>query len=534
MASKRSKKTSVTAMMIQERADYDAAKESKFVRRRTGLAAGGGGFAYHFRRENDYYNLIEKARDMDRNDAIVGTTIGRVVDNVVQNGFTLNPQTGDSKLDNDIKQRWYEECEDPDAMDVSGEMTFQEQERIVMRQVLLDGDSIISGTEEGPLQIFESHEVGTRNRKEGTHLGVTLDKDTRTRKRYWIAKDKVGANHGRGKETSLPLAVRDSGGLRQVFHVFDRKRSSMTRGVTSLAPVFAVTGMIDDINFAKLVQQQFVSCFVLLRELAANAPVDDLPNEGFGSDSSEEYTPSGKLQAVDDLTPALELQGRRGEKLSGFSPNVPNAEFFQQFRQQISMFGSALNTSPEQVLLDFSMSNFVGYRGAINEARKGYRGWQRMLIKRFHSPVYKWKLHKWSEDDATLRNALERKRGVASGKFRPFRHKWQPPNFEYLEPVNDAAADLLRVRNTLTSRRRLHAERSQDWYEIADEQVEDSRYYIERCLQAATDMNSAYPDNPMPFTWRDFYSSPTSDGIQIGIQAGQPPTDASKGSSNDE
>jgi len=288
---------------------------------------------------------------------------------VVQDGFTLNPQTGDSKLDNDLKQRWQEESEDAEAMDVAGEMTFQEQERIVLRQVLLDGDSIISGTEDGPLQIFESHEIGTRNKKENTHLGVTLDKDTRTRRKYWVAKDKVGASHGRGKEESTPLAVRDSEGLRQVFHVFDRKRSSMTRGVTSLAPVFAVTGMIDDINFAKLVQQQFVSCFVLLRELAANAPIDDLPNEGVGDDTTEEYTPSGKLQAVDNLTPALELQGRKGEKLSGFSPNVPNAEFFQQFRQQVSMFGSALNTSPEQVLLDFSMSNFVGSRGAINEAR---------------------------------------------------------------------------------------------------------------------------------------------------------------------
>lgn len=46
------------------RADYDFMKESRFIRRRTGLASGGAAADYHIRSEEDYYKGIEKARDV--------------------------------------------------------------------------------------------------------------------------------------------------------------------------------------------------------------------------------------------------------------------------------------------------------------------------------------------------------------------------------------------------------------------------------------------------------------------------------------
>jgi len=64
------------------RADYDMTRQSRFVRRRVGVAAQGSDENYHFRTESKYYEAIEQARDMDRNDGLVGILADRRVDNI--------------------------------------------------------------------------------------------------------------------------------------------------------------------------------------------------------------------------------------------------------------------------------------------------------------------------------------------------------------------------------------------------------------------------------------------------------------------
>ena len=46
--------------------DYRMSRESRFVRRRTGIPTNGDSADWHYRNETDYYRDIEKARDMDR------------------------------------------------------------------------------------------------------------------------------------------------------------------------------------------------------------------------------------------------------------------------------------------------------------------------------------------------------------------------------------------------------------------------------------------------------------------------------------
>ena len=157
------------------RADYDATRQSRFVRRRVGVAAQGSDENYHFRTESKYYELIEQARDMDRNDGLVGTLADRRVDNIVQQGFTLDTKTGDKKLDLDLWQRWQSFASDPELCDIAGEMTFHEMERFVCRAESIDGDIIGVGTEDGPLQLHEAHAVQTSTKIDNTFLGVTRD-----------------------------------------------------------------------------------------------------------------------------------------------------------------------------------------------------------------------------------------------------------------------------------------------------------------------------------------------------------------------
>ncbi len=59
--------------------------------------------------------MMEVARDMDRNDAVIGQALDRYSTNVVQDGFTLDPQTGDDDINALITEYWREWSKDPKA-----------------------------------------------------------------------------------------------------------------------------------------------------------------------------------------------------------------------------------------------------------------------------------------------------------------------------------------------------------------------------------------------------------------------------------
>jgi lambda family phage portal protein len=484
------------------RADYDATRQSRFVRRRTGVAPMGSNADYHFRSESKYYDLIEQARDMDRNDSLVGILADRRVDNIVQSGFTLDPKTGDKKLDLDLWQRWEDFSNNADSCDITGEMTWKELERICCRAESIDGDIVVIGTEGGQFQIIEAHTIQTSTKIENTFLGVTRDQYGK-RLQYHLREE---LNEFASKGQSRPVEVRNEKGVRQLFHVYNPNRSTATRGVTQLAPVFSMSGMLEDVNFAKLVQQQVVSCFAIFRKMAAGS--SSLPSvDGYG-DSTQERTSSGTRQ-IEGVSPGMEIVGLPGEELQGFSPNVPNSEYFQQVRLLLQIIGVNFGLPLCLVLMDGSETNFSGWRGAVDEARKGFVADQKNLVRRLNDPAYRWKLSQWIEKDPALRKAAK-KLGD-----RIYSHNWNLPTWSYIEPVADAEGDAKQLRNALTSPRRMHAARGKDWETIAEEIVEDNVYAIERGQQKANELNAKLGTT---LTWRDLIALPMQEGTTVSLQ----------------
>jgi len=348
------KTRSIQSAFADIRADYDASRHTRFVRRRTGVAPMGSGADYHFRNESKYYDLIEQARDMDRNDALVGILADRRVDNIVQSGFVLDPKTGDKGVDNALWQWWEDFSTDPDQCDIAGECTWKEMERQVCRSESIDGDIVVTGTEVGSFQMLESHLIRTKSTMENTFLGVTTNKHGK-REQYHVAEE-TGV-FGQFTDTT-PIAVRDADGIRQVFHVYNPKRVNVTRGVTQLAPIFSISGMLEDINFAKLVQQQVVSCFAIFRKLAAGQ--SSIPSvDGVYGEGSTEQTASGVRQ-LEGVSPGMEIIGQPGEELTGFSPAVPNGEYFTQVKLILQITGVNFGLPLCLVLMDGSETNFSG------------------------------------------------------------------------------------------------------------------------------------------------------------------------------
>lgn len=468
------------------RADYEAAKTSRFRRRRRGLSPTGSGADYHYRNESDYLKIMEYARDMDRNDMIVGQMVDRAVINEIQDGFTLDAQTGDAGVDGELEGHWKEWTEDKEQCDAAGEKNFHDIEYMSSRATKVDGDILALPLHEGCLELVEGHRLRTPSgTRRNVVCGVLLD-ERRRRLEYWLTRDDVDPLAALTRVADIkPYPARDAEGHRQVFQIYNPKRASQTRGVSALAPIFNPAGMYEDIQFAKLVQQQVVSCFAIFREMDAQGLMGIDP-EALGALMAERLADGG-TRTIEGLGPGMMLAGLPGEKLTGFSPNVPNQEFFSHMRMILQIVGVNLGLPLVLVLLDASETNFSGWRGAIDAARMGFRWNQTGLINNLHKPVYLWKCRQWIAEDPALARALAR----LGKKF--FAHLWNRPKWPYIQPMQDAQAEALRVEKRLTSPRRMHAESGREWPEVANEIVEDNALIIAAAIAKAEELNRMSP-----------------------------------------
>jgi hypothetical protein len=163
------------------------------------------------------------------------------------------------------------------------------------------------------------------------------------------------------------------------------------------------------------------------------------------------------------------------------------------------------------VLMDASETNFSGWRGAIDQARLGFRRNQRRLYTRFHKPVYQTKVRQWMAADPSFYRASQRN-GIDI-----FSHRWNAPTWPYIQPLQDASADLLRIRNGLISQRRRCAERGLDWDDLRREITEDNAAMISDAQEKAGELNKKYPG--LNVTWREIANVATPDGVQIAVNS---------------
>jgi len=123
-------------------------------------------------------------------------------------------------------------------------------------------------------------------------------------------------------------------------------------------------------------------------------------------------------------------------------------------------------------------------------------------------------VRQWIADSPILQ-AIARQKEV-----NLFGHRFITGAFAYIEPLKDASADLLRLRNAMISPRRRAAERNLDYQDLVKEICDDNGLMIESAFQRAEELNQKYPS--LGVTWREVASLPTPDGVKITLNAAAP------------
>lgn len=508
----------------QIKSDYRAGKSSRFMSRLRGVSSSGSGADYHIRNPMQWLYQLELIRDFDRNNYIVGQAITRLVANVIQEGIVLDPNTGDDEIDTDLKARWKEWGEDPDQCDYEQEHDWHTMEVLGLAAIIRDGDFIDLPRSNGSLQTVEAHRLRTPT---GTSLnvvnGILLDPTTARRKQYWITKEDIDPLHQLRLVSDIEkIDARDANGFRQVFHIYKPRRVSQRRGISMLVPVSDVIGMENDLQFSMLVKAQASTCVTFLRELpesfAAGAPAQT-------GERTTKTLQDGSIRVIEGLVPGLEITGRPGEKITGFTPNLPNPEFFQHASLLLTFLAINLQMPLAVLLLDPSNTNFSGWRGAIDQARIAWRDMQRWYANRRHKRVYQWQVRRWIAEDSALRNR------VGDSKIDLFKHSWNPPSWPYIEPLKDALGDNEAVAGLQISRRRQQANRGRDWQTIAKELVDDNRFIIVQAIEAANLINQKFSNLQSPPDWRELLNPVPAAPAQGLIAAEMASPSSSQGAS---
>lgn len=495
-------------------AEYRAAKATRFRRILKGVVSGGSSADWHYRNEADYFRMMEMARATDRDNRVVGQGVTRAVNLVFKSGLKFDANTGDPALDADIKARWKAWSENPSRCDARGRLAFDDMAKLVFRHIIVDGDHVVLPLRSGHLQCIEGHRLVTpknvRNatRKQKVVHGVELGPLGRPLN-YWITKENRDPFQVERVSDVRKYAAFDEQGNPQVFHCFKPDRVSQSRGVTAFARMIEDAEGHDDLQFSTLIKAQVSACFTIFREMSEPSAPPSSGAMNAGAQSTETLS-DGSTRFMDHIAPGMDITGRPGEKLQGFSPNVPAPSFFEHAYMILTFVAVNLGIPLMVLLLDPRKTNFSGWRGAMDMAKVGFQDTRAWMGTQFHSPVYRW----WLQNELA-RDAALAQRAEAPG-VDVFGHQFKAPYDGYIEPLKDVQADRVLVESGLDSRRNVLARRGLDLEEVDAARITDQVTYaadwMGRCAAVADDLRVRLG---LDVTWRDVNAVASSRPVDL-------------------
>lgn len=490
------------------RADYAIGRSTRFRPSAPGVPALGVSADYHWRNEREYFAAVETARWLDRDDRLFGAGINRVCTNVVRDGIRPDAQTGSDELNARLNAKWKAWSTDRRRCDSQKKSDFHGLELLALRHALVDGDDLALLRRDGKLQLVEGHRLRKpTNTTKNCVMGVLVDED-RAPKEYWLTKDELDPRKTvKLVGDTIPFPAYDDDGEEVVCHVFLRERISGTRGVTVAARLVEHCQQGSDLAFAQLVKAKIAACVTLMHKFDPTFAGGDPATLG---ETETETRSDGTERVIESLAPGLNLYARPGESIEGFTPNIPNTEYQWHSMAIMAIVAVNLDLPLAVLLLDPTQTNFSGWRGAVDQAKARWEAIRRRLIECFHEPVWRWKVRQWLAEDPELR-ALAEQEGVD-----PFGHRMLVSAPPYIQPIQDAQADMIRDRGLKTSKRRLAAERGLDWQDLLVEIVEDNAAIIVGAHRKAREIST----DGLEVTWKDILALPTPDSVSLAIAPG--------------
>jgi lambda family phage portal protein len=396
--------------------------------------------------------LRNRMRDLVRNNPHAAKAVSAWVSNIVGDGITPRAKTGNAALDKKIDAlfvEWSKVC------DADGRSDFNGLTTLAVREMVESGDVFarrrMRRAADGlpvPLQIqlneadhLDESKLDARTDGSRTVRGIEYDVIGR-RSAYWLFPNHPG-------DIGIPLSQGFSSvriPADGVIHLFARDRVQQ-RGVPWGAPVMRALRDLDDWTNSELVRKKTEACLVGIVTAADDADQGVAPAV---------VDADGKT--IEQFEPGLIAYARGGKDIK-FNQPAATAGISEWLRAQLHIIAAGFRLPYELLTGDLSQVNYSSIRAGIVEFRRLVSAiqWQ-VVIPVFCQPVWDWFIA-----SAYVAGLIP----VPTAGV-----EWEPPKFEYLNPLDDARADLMMVRMGSTSLRRVVARQGENLDDILAETAE--------------------------------------------------------------
>jgi lambda family phage portal protein len=364
--------------------------------------------------------MRDRARSLIENNALASSILNRATENIVGNGFQLQVLSSDTEWNKHCEElfnQWFHHA------DYYGR-TWAQHQRLICNGLLRDGDIGAALLGKGQIQLVEGDYISSpyTNGNAYLHDGVELDKFGRVNQ-YWIMQFVNLQNR-----TWKPIKPKD------FIFIGNIRRATQYRGETYFAQSFDLFDQLKGYLDAVVLSAKIAACLAIF--IRQNSPTAALQGLGYGRNAGNQS--QRQLQLEPGMIQALQP----GEDIQQINPQQPGGNFDNNVRMLIRLLGTNFGMPLEQVLLDFSQTNYSSARASILQAQRSFECIQKLLVDDYFRRVYRWRVSKFIND------------GLLEDRPDKFAHRWFAEEWPYLDPVKEIQASMLAVDAGLDTVRR--------------------------------------------------------------------------------
>lgn len=445
---------------MQDRRAYDFAKDKEGEINRAYEAARTSRLNQSWRAYNrsadlelqdDADTIRARARDLVRNNAYARGIIRAKVRNVV--GAGIKPQARVKSTDGEENEDFNELVEKlwdrfQRQVDVTGRQTFYEMQQTIVSEVAEAGEVLVKFVRSSDptrvvpfaLELIDIDRLSDDqlqiNQQNGNEIrrGVEIEATGKT-VAYWLYP-----YHPNDLNTLHVIAERQP--AEDFIHLFRPNRVGQTRGVSDFAPIVQWLRNLDKYMDNEMVSSAVASCFsVVIKSIGAGS------DGGLLGDSSDDGQDQNG-NPFEYLEPAIVSRLFPGEDIETIDPSRGHTEAISWITLMLRSMGVGTGLSYERLTRDYSQTNYSSNRASDLEDRREFRMEQQWLIDHFCVPVW--------ERFLSLAVAIELPDMPTPFEFiadfqRWTEHEWQPPGWEWVDPLKEVTATIMAVENNLTT-----------------------------------------------------------------------------------
>ena len=288
-------------------------------------------------------------------------------------------------------------------------------------------------------------------------------------KNYYISNK----HPGEGNVEIKKYPVFNSLGRRTILHIFEASRIGQRRGIPLLAPVLRTFKQLDRYKKAEIMAA------VLNSSIAMTLKTDDPSqyinkdkiNESMGKPSQEKISSKGQLQKeiVNEFGKGQIFITRPDEELKEFAVTRPNKNY-KDFVEKIGEEIGAGTGLPVEVMMSAFKSSYSAAKASLEEAEARFKTSRRVIEKKFCQPIYEeFIIELMKNGDIQCPNFFE----DATVRYAFSKCIWIGTNKTSLDPLKDAKADEVNLRNRTTTRAIIARRNGLDYEDIVREIIEE-------------------------------------------------------------